>query len=159
MANQLGEPAAELQMLDTAGRAVTLYGLNAPFTFISFWDPNCSHCKETIPRLDSIYHAKWKALGVKMVGVNVDEGAIDAWKKFLNEHQMKDWVSIYQTKTAREEETRKGQANFRQLYDVFKTPTLYLLDADKHIIGKMLSIEQFDDVMQAKLKKRSTSKK
>jgi thiol-disulfide isomerase/thioredoxin len=146
-------------MVDTLGKAATLYGIKAPFTFVSFYDPNCSHCKETIPRVDSIYKAKWKALGVKMVGVNVDEGAIDAWKKFIHEHELNDWMHIYQTKTAREEEAKRGQANFRQLYDVFKTPTLYLLDADKRIIGKMLSIEQFDDVMQTKLKnKQSTSK-
>jgi hypothetical protein len=39
------------------------------------------------------------------------------------------------------------------LYDVIKTPTFYLLDDKKRIIGKMLSIEQFDDVIRAKLKK------
>jgi thiol-disulfide isomerase/thioredoxin len=160
MANQLGEAAPELNMLDTAGKAVSLYGISAPFTFISFWDPNCGHCKETIPRVDSIYNAKWKSLGVKIIGVNTDEGANESWKKFIVEHKLKGWVHIYQPKSAREEEAKKGQANFRQLYDVFKTPTLYLLDADKHIIGKMLSIEQFDDVLQAKLKnKQPTSKK
>jgi thiol-disulfide isomerase/thioredoxin len=159
MANQLGEPAAELQMLDTAGKSVSLYSLKAPFTFVSFWDPNCGHCKEVIPRVDSIYKAKWKGLGVKIVGVNVDDAAMDSWKKFIRDNKLKDWVHIYQPKAVRDEEAKKGQANFRQLYDVFKTPTLYLLDADKRIIGKMLTIEQFDDVLQAKLKqKQSTSK-
>lgn len=159
MANQIGEPAPDLQMLDTSGKAVSLYGMKAPFTFISFYDPNCSHCKEVIPRVDSIYKAKWKALGVKMVGVNVDEGAMDAWKKFVIEHKMNDWAHIYQTKQAREEELKRGQANYRQLYDVFKTPTLYLLDADKRIIGKMLSVEQFDDVLQTKLKNKQPNSK
>ena len=158
MANQLGEAAPELNMIDTAGKTVSLYSIKAPFTFVSFWDPNCGHCKETIPRVDSIYNAKWKSLGVKIVGVNIDDAANDSWKKFINEHKLKDWVHIYQPKAVREEEAKKGQANFRQLYDVFKTPTLYLLDADKHIIGKMLSIEQFDDVLQAKLKKQPTTK-
>jgi hypothetical protein len=31
---------------------------------------------------------------------------------------------------------------------VFKTPTFYLLDADKKIIAKNLSLEQFDDFLQ-----------
>ena len=68
MANQLGEPAADLQMLDTSNKPVSLYGVNAPYTFVAFWDPNCGHCKETVPRIDSIYRAKWKAQGVKIVG-------------------------------------------------------------------------------------------
>lgn len=159
MANQLGEPAADLQMLDTSNKSVSLYGVNAPYTFITFWDPNCGHCKETVPRVDSIYQAKWKAQGVKLVGVNIDEGANDAWKKFIVEHKLKDWVHIFQTKAAREDEAKRGVANFRQLYDVYKTPTLYLLDSQKRIIGKMLTIEQFDDVLQAKIKKSNNSSK
>ena len=158
MANQLGEPAAELQMLDTSGKSVSLYGLTAPYTFVVFWDPNCGHCKETVPRIDSIYEAKWKALGVKVVGVNVDDAANDAWKKFIREHNLKDWVHIYQPKSVKEEEAQKGVANYRQLYDVFKTPTLYLLDAQKRIIGKMLDIQQFDDVLMAKIKKENPTK-
>lgn len=145
-----------MQMLDTSGKAVSLYSIKAPYTF-NFWDPNCGHCKETVPRIDSIYHAKWKDLGVKIVGVNVDDGANDAWKKYISEHKLA-WINIYQPKSVKEEEAKKGVANFRQLYDVSKTPTSYLLDAQKRIIGKMLSIEQFDEVLQAKIKKPVSSK-
>ena len=158
MANQLGEQGADMQMLDTNNKAISLYSIKAPYTFLTFWDPNCGHCKETVPRIDSIYRAKWKALGVKIVGVNVDDGANDAWKKFIIEHKLNDWINIYQPRSVKEEEAKKGVANFRQLYDVFKTPTLYLLDAQKHIIGKMLSIEQFDDVLQAKIKNPALTK-
>jgi thiol-disulfide isomerase/thioredoxin len=157
MANQLGLQAADMQMLDTAKKATSLYGIEAPYTFLAFWDPNCGHCKETIPRIDSIYEAKWKAQGVKIVGVNIDEAANDGWKKFIQEHKLDGWIHIYQPKEVRDEEAKKGVANFRQLYDVYKTPTLYLLDAQKRIIGKMLSIEQFDDVLQAKIKNPTTT--
>ncbi len=61
MANQLGEPAPTLDLTDTSGKTRSLYNLKAPFTFVVFWDPNCSHCKTEIPRIDSIYKAKWKA--------------------------------------------------------------------------------------------------
>jgi hypothetical protein len=113
MANQLGEQAADMQMLDTNAKAVSLYSINAPFTFLTFWDPNCGHCKETVPRIDSFYEAKWKALGVKLVGVNVDDGANDLWKKFIQEHKLKDWIHIYQPKAAKDEEAKKGIANFQ----------------------------------------------
>ena len=158
MANQLGETAAEMQMLDTAGRQVSLHSLKAPYTFITFWDPNCGHCKETVPKVDSIYRAKWKAQGVQLVGVNVDDDANAGWKKFIREHKLKDWLHIYQPKKVKEDEARRGVPNFRQLYDVYKTPTLYLLDADKRIIAKMLSVEQFDDVLQAKIRSAGSKK-
>ncbi len=129
---------------------MSLYVIKAPFTVSTFWEPNCGHCEETGPRIDSIYQAKWKAQGVKLVGVNIDEGANESWKKYIREHNLAEWVNIFQPVKVKEDEAKRGVANFRQLYDVFKTPTLYLLDSQKRIIGKMLSIEQFDDVIQAK---------
>ena len=51
---------------------------------------------------------------------------------------------------------KAGRANYRQLYDIYKTPTVYLLDKDKRIIAKQLTIEQFDDIIQVKSKKQPT---
>ena len=44
------------------------------------------------------------------------------------------------------------KASFRQLYDVTITPTLYLLDKDKHIIGKKLTWQQLNELMEVKWK-------
>jgi thiol-disulfide isomerase/thioredoxin len=157
--NQIGEPAPVLDLIDTAGKPTPLYNVKGNYTFVIFWDPNCGHCKEEVPRIDSLYKAKWKALGVQIYAVNVAEAAIDEWKKYINEHNLKNWKHVYQAKEQRSKEEAAGQPNFRQLYDVFQTPTMYLLDSDKRIIAKRLSIEQFDEVMQAKLKNQTTRQK
>jgi hypothetical protein len=39
---------------------------------------------------------------------------------------------------------------FRQLYDITVTPTIYLLDKEKRIIGKKLTIEQLHELLQVK---------
>jgi thiol-disulfide isomerase/thioredoxin len=157
MANQIGEPAAVLDLLDTTGKETPMYTIKAPFTFVIFWDPNCGHCKEVVPRVDSMYEAKWKKIGVKVYAVNVDEKAMDEWKKYIRENHLNGWLHAYQPKEQREADNKANRANFRQLYDVFQTPTMYLLDSEKRIIGKKLTIEQFDEVMQAKL--RATAQK
>jgi thiol-disulfide isomerase/thioredoxin len=151
MANQLGNPAPMLDLVDTLGKPVSLYAQKSPFTLVVFWDPNCGHCKEELPRIDSIYKAKWKVKGVTIFSVNIYENEIPAWKQFLVEKQIsRDWIQAYQTKEAREAEQKAGAPNYRQLYDIFKTPTLYLLDKDKRIMAKQLTIEQFDALMDAK---------
>lgn len=150
MANQLGNPAPVLDLTDTLGKTVSLYAQKSPFTLVVFWDPNCGHCKEELPRIDSIYRAKWKAKGVSVYSVNIYENEIVAWKQFLKEKNIsKEWVQAYQTKAARDAEQKAGVPNYRQLYDIFKTPTLYLLDKDKRIMAKQLSIEQFDALLEA----------
>lgn len=155
MANQLGLPSAPLDLTDTTGKIVSLYGIKAPFTVVAFWDPNCGHCKEEIPRLDSMFRAKWQALGVAVYAVNIYENENVAWKKFIVEKNLRNWYHMYQTKAARAAEEKAGQPSYKQLYDVFKTPTLYLLDKDKRIIAKQLSIQQFDDLIATKLKPKS----
>jgi thiol-disulfide isomerase/thioredoxin len=153
MANQLGQPAPALDLTDLAGKTASLYNINAPFTVLAFWDPNCGHCKEEIPRLDSIYKAKWKGYGVSVYSVNIYENEIPAWKKFIAEKSLsKEWVQAYETKEAKTATEKAGRPNFRQLYDIFKTPTIYLLDKDKRIIAKQLSLTQFDDLIEAKRK-------
>lgn len=158
MANQIGEAAAPMDLVDTSGKAVPLYGLNAPFTFVLFWDHTCGHCKEEVPRIDSIFEAKWKKMGVKIyaVNVNADEHIMEPWKKFIIDSKLKGWTHVYELKKQRDADNAAGRANFRQLYDVFQTPTMYLLDKDKHIIAKKLTLEQFDEVMQAKLKAQAS---
>ena len=155
IANQINEPAPQLILKDTAGKQTSLYEVKAPFTFVVFWDPTCSHCKEEVPRLDSIYEAKWKALGVAVFAVNTNESTFNDWKQFITEHHLNGWYHAWQTKEERQAEESAGQPNYRQLYDVFQTPTMYLLDADKHIIAKKLSIEQYDEVINAKLKSKT----
>jgi hypothetical protein len=151
MANLIGQPAANLEMVDTSDKAKPLYEVDAPFIVICFWDPTCSHCKETVPRVDSILQAKWKQEGVKVYGVLVDGGR-EAWVKFIRDHNLKDWIHVYETKTHQDADEAAGKPNYRQLYDVYQTPILYLLDKDKRIIAKKLSYEQFDEVINLKLK-------
>ena len=156
MANLIGQPAANMEMVDTAGTPRPLYGVNAPYIVICFWDPTCSHCKDIVPRLDSIYQAKWKAEGVKIYGVMVDGGR-EQWLQFIKDHNLTDWIHVYET-TAHADSTEKaGQPSFRQLYDVYQTPILYLLDKDKRIIAKKLSYLQLDQVIDLKLRQKKSN--
>ncbi len=65
---------------------------------------------------------------------------------------MTGWTHVYQTKAAKTADEKAKRANYRQLYDVFQTPTMFLLDKDKHIIAKGLSLFQFDEVMNHQVK-------
>jgi hypothetical protein len=151
MANLIGQPAANLEMVDSLDKPLPLYSVDAHFIIICFWDPTCGHCQETVPKVDSIYQAKWKAEGIKIYGVMVDGGK-DNWVKFIKDHNLKDWINVYQTQAARDAETASNKPGFRQLYDVYQTPILYLLDRDKRIIAKKLTYQQFDEVIDLKLK-------
>jgi thiol-disulfide isomerase/thioredoxin len=153
MSNLIGEMAANLEFADTAGKTKALYEVDAPFTVVVFWDPNCGHCKDEIPRVDSMYRASWQKKGVKIYAVlSEGEKLKNEWLIFLREKKITDWVNVYQTKAMVDEEIKNQRPTFRQLYNVEVTPTMYLLDKEKRIIGKKLTIEQMNDLLEVKIK-------
>lgn len=152
MANLIGKPAAQLSMVDSTGKNVSLYNISAPYTVVVFWDPTCGHCKEIIPKVDSIYKAKWEKMNIRIFSVKTD-GTREEWLKFIHDHGLKNWVHVYQTPEQLEKEKQAGLPNFRQLYDVYSTPMLYLLDKDKKILAKKLTYLQIDDVINVKSRK------
>jgi thioredoxin-related protein len=107
-----------------------------------------------MPKLDSLYNRSWKAKNVQVYAVMVNEEAINEWKTFIRKTG-KGWVHVHQTKALREAEEKAQQANFRQLYDMRSTPTLFLLDKDKRIVAKNLGLEDLNNVLDEKLKKSS----
>ena len=155
MANLIGNPAPPLNLNTIDNKAFSLYNSPATYTFIAFWDPTCGHCKEEMPRVDSFYTKNWKQLGVQVIGVNTNVKELASWKQFITEeHFDAGWMHVYQTEAALNAEVNAGKATtIRQLYDVFKTPTFYLLDKDKKIIAKNLTVDQFHDFLQAQQKK------
>lgn len=155
MSNLIGKPAPPLMMSDSSGKAKPLYNIKSKFTVICFWDPSCGHCQQELPRLDSIYKAKWKDEGVVIYAVLTDNSHFENWKKFINQHQLGDWTHVYETDAEKKAVEDAKQPSYRQLYDVIQTPTIYLLDSEKRIIAKKLSLEQLDEFMDTKLKNPS----
>ncbi|MCZ2458231.1 MAG: DUF5106 domain-containing protein [Chitinophagales bacterium] len=155
MANITGTAAADIELPDTSGTKRSLYSLKAPYTIVCFWDPNCGHCREIVPKLDSIYKTKWKAQGIRVfaVGKETDSKRTD-WIKFIHEHSLQDWTNVYYSKADEKARVESGVPGYSQLYDVQSFPTLYLLDKDKRIIAKKLAFDQIDEILQLKAKSR-----
>lgn len=167
MANQLGDIAADLKLLDTADKEKNLYAVDAPFIVVCFWDPDCSHCREEVPKIDSMYTAKWKNQGVAIYAVLMDSlraenpaswdkiGAVKKkWMDFIHQHNLGDWINVYQTPQMKATDYAAKIPSPRQLYDVYQTPTLYLLDKDKKIIAKKLDLYQINELIDYRLRNK-----
>ncbi len=153
MSNLIGDKAADLDMVDSTGKPCPLYNVNAEYIVVCFWDPTCSHCREEVPRLDSLYQAKWKQQGVKIYGV-LSENEKTKWLQFIRKNNLKDWIHVYQTDETKKAITDSQRPGYKQLYDITQTPTLYLLDKEKRIIAKKLTLQQMDDLLQTKLRNK-----
>lgn len=152
MANLIGQQSANMQLPDTANHIISLYDVQAPYTLVCFWNPDCSHCKLLMPKLDSIYNTKWKNIGLKIFAVMVESGK-ELWVNYIQNNHLHNWIHVYYTEVLQDQERKCNQPSYRQLYDAYATPTLVLLDADKRIIAKHLTYQQIDDFLTYQIKK------
>jgi hypothetical protein len=155
MANILGTSASNVILPDTAGQDVSLFAVNAPYTLVCFWDPTCGHCRETLPKVDSMYRSTWKALGLKIYAIGREtDGTRADWLKFIREHHIEDWTNVFYSKAAENDRIAKNTPGYSQLYDIQSFPTLYLLDNEKRIIAKKLTYDQMNEVLKQKTLKK-----
>jgi thiol-disulfide isomerase/thioredoxin len=160
MANIFGSPASDVELPDSNGKIQTLYSVKAPYTLVVIWDPTCGHCKETLPRLDSFYQAKWKQLGLQPYGLAKEtDGTKKDWYSFIRDKKLNGWLNVYYSKEAEKERIDKGVAGYSQLFDVQSFPTLYLLDKDKRIIAKKVTVEQIDEILDYRQKHQNEQSK
>jgi thiol-disulfide isomerase/thioredoxin len=141
-----------MELVDTSGKARSLYSVSADYTVVVFWDVHCGKCREEIPRMDTIYQNKWSKQNIKVYAVMVNEESAKEWPAFIREHAP-GWFHVHQTAAMKAEEEKAGKPNFRQLYDMRSTPTLFLLDKDKRIVAKNIGLNDLDNLLEEKLKK------
>jgi len=153
--NIVGNPASDIQLPDPSGKKTSLYSLKAPYTVVVIWDPTCGHCKEVVPDLDSAYHARWKAMGVKFFAMAKEtHGTKEDWTKFIAEHKLNEWTHVYYSKADEQARVNNNIPSYMQLYGVQSFPTLYLLDQDKNIVAKKLTMQQIDQILESRVKNK-----
>lgn len=142
--NVIGNVAPNFQMKGVDGKDYSLYDFNSKYTLLIFWSPDCGHCREEIPRIDSLYKAEGFAKkGIKVVAFNVDKEE-EKWEKMIKEKGLNDWVHVHDP---------EGKSKYRSLYDVYGTPSIYFLDEKKIIRGKKLDHTNIAQVLEITEKK------
>jgi thiol-disulfide isomerase/thioredoxin len=134
------------------------YSLKSDYTILYFWEPDCGHCKKSTPKLQRLYEEKLKARNVEIFAVGKATGDdYDKWIKFIKDNKL-SFINVALTQplyeAALEDATRFvpkyttiESLNYHTTYDVVATPRIFLLDKDKKIVGKQLSISQLEDML------------
>jgi len=129
--NLIGNLAPELKLPDSEGNYFSLRQMNSKYTILFFWEPNCSHCKKTVPQLYKDLYLPLKDKGVDIYAV-CTQNKKEEWLKAISEYKIYDWTNVWDPSVT---------SNFHSLYDIYSTPVIYILDPTKHIIAKRLDVE------------------
>jgi len=135
--NLIGQKAPELLMNSFAGHYVSLYDVEADYTIVYFWEPDCGHCKVATPLLRDYYKVN-RDKGIEIFAVCTHHDR-EKWEKYIVDNGL-SWTNGWDPERL---------SRFDHLYNVDSTPLIYILDRDKKIIAKRLAAEDVSSFIDA----------
>ena len=108
-----------------------LSDIKSKYSVVVFGASWCQKCTQELPEIGKLY-AKWKAQGVEVVFISLDEDK-EQFKSFVSNFP---FISIC--------DYQKWNSNIVKDYYVFGTPTLYLLNENREILLRPNSVKQMD---------------
>lgn len=131
----LGRQGANLIMQDSNFKPRSMYDIKNKYTVLFIFSPDCGHCKEETPKLVDFYNKKKFDLEVFAVSADTSMAKMRSFIKEMNTR----WITVNGPRTY--------VGHYQDLYDSNTTPTLYILDNKKKIIGKKIPVEKLEDFL------------
>ncbi len=140
--NLIGLTAPDLTLENIEGDFVNLHSIQSEYTMVLIFEPDCSHCKVFVPEFHDKVYEKYKDKGLTVYAIySMDDKK--EWVDFLTKNNLYDWINVWDQYDA---------SRFKILYDARKTPGVYILDQNKKIVAKKLSVEQLEKFFARELK-------
>jgi thiol-disulfide isomerase/thioredoxin len=134
---QIGSAAPDFALQDGY---LNLSSIQSDYILLVFWASWCPHCVEEIPKIKAVTDSislslqkKNKKLITIAISLDTDK---EAWQKYVQEKNLFTWLNTSELKGWKGEISKK--------YNVYATPTMFVLDKDKKIIAKPVLPEQLD---------------
>lgn len=125
----IGQQVPDFTLTDIQGNAVNLYNTLHPYTLLLFWHTDCSHCQQLMQEL--LVLAKQQLFSnhqIKIIGISIDEDR-QAWEKFSETYPL-EWINTHEA---------GFESQLASDYNLFATPTMFLLDESYKIIAKPMT--------------------
>jgi peroxiredoxin len=139
--NLIGKTAPDLTLESFEGEYYNLHKIDSKLTILIIYEPNCSHCKVFVPEFYKDVYLPNKNKGLQVFAIYTMDDR-EEWNDFLTKHNMFDWINVWD---------EHHESRFKILYDARKTPGVYVLDKDKNIIAKKMTIKQLKTIVEENL--------
>ena len=130
----IGKRPPELWMPDTNDVFRSNFESKRKYTVMWFWDLTCGHCKTAMPKLADFYRRASDSLSFEVYAICINPDTVK-WKAAIIEKELPAWINVG---------GNKANLDYRVVYDATTTPVIYVLDKEKKIIVKKISMDELE---------------
>jgi len=131
----IGQPAPNFTIKDIVGKEIVLNKVDAKKTLLVFWASWCPHCDEIMPLINSFYKSN---NDLEVISISIDESKDDLMKSI--EEGGYNWTYIA--------ELQGWNGPIIEEYGIVATPSIFVLDENKKIIGKPIGKEEIIKLLE-----------
>ncbi|HEU5291503.1 MAG TPA: thioredoxin-like domain-containing protein [Cyclobacteriaceae bacterium] len=135
--SMVGRVAPNMIMQDSNFQPRSMYDIKTKYTILYFYDPDCGSCKKETPVLVDFYAKNKAKFNVEVYAVNSDTSMVKM-RNYIKDMKM-TWITVNGPRTY--------LGSYHDSYDANTTPTLYVLDDKKKIIGKKIQAAKLVDFL------------
>ncbi len=139
--NLIGKTAPDLTLEGIDGQYYSLHQVSAKYTVVLIYEPGCSHCKVLVPELYNEVYLPFRDKGLEVFAIYSMDNKKE-WEEFLVEHNLHDWINVWD---------EHHVSRFKILYDARTTPGVYLLDENKKIVAKKITVQNLKGILQQEM--------
>ncbi len=133
-----GEKVEDIALPDANDKTRRLSDLDTKYTLLIFWASWCPHCQDLMPRLKEWYEKNAGDTGLGIYAVAIDTSRA-GWEEYLMGNDL-PWVNVI--------EIGGWDGRVARRFNIYATPTMFILDRNRKILSKPLTYRDFKRDME-----------
>lgn len=129
-----GTKAPNIILPDENGNEFNLGKLTDEKILLIFYASWCPHCQDLLPEIHKIYKQR---NDFEVVAISLDEVKAD-WISFITDNNL-DWINV--------SDIKGWDSKSAKDYYIYATPTMFLLNKHKTILGKPITLNELSDLL------------
>ena len=134
---KIGNSVPEIVLPDVNGKQMELNKIKSEKVLIVFYTSWCPHCKELLPKLNELY-ITLRENKIKVLAVSLDSKK-DDWQNFTNAN-CQSLINV--------SDLKGWEGKAATDYFIYATPTMFLVDRDKKIIRKPMTVDNVKGLLK-----------